>query len=104
MKAINEKEFKQEVLDSRLPVFVDFWAPWCGPCRTIEPVLEELSEEYAGRMKFVKINIDENPNISGEYKIMSIPTLKIFKDGEVVDRTAGVKSKVQLEELISKYV
>ncbi|NMA85711.1 MAG: thioredoxin [Tissierellia bacterium] len=104
MKEINENQFNEEVLENELPVLVDFWAPWCGPCRALGPILEELSGEYEGKIKFVKINVDENPDISGKYRIMSIPTVKIFNDGKIVEDMIGLKTKDQLEKILDKHI
>lgn len=104
MKEINETQFNKEVLENDLPVLVDFWAPWCGPCKALGPILDELSEEYNSKVKFVKINVDENPKISGEYRIMSIPTIKIFQNGKIVEDMVGLKSKSQLEKILDKYI
>lgn len=104
MKAINENQFSEEVIKENLPVLVDFWAPWCGPCRALGPILEDLSTDYEGKIKFVKINVDENPEISGKYKIMSIPTVKIFKNGEIVEDMVGLKSKLELERILNKHI
>jgi thioredoxin 1 len=88
--------FEQDVLKSDLPVLVDFWAPWCGPCRMVAPVVEELSDDYDGKVKFVKLNTDENPQVSGKYGIRSIPTLLIFKKGEPVGQVVGFRPKSDL--------
>lgn len=78
---INDQNFDNEVITSKIPVVVDFWAPWCGPCRSLAPITEKLSEAYAGKVKFCKINVDENREMSGKYKVMSIPLVLFFKDG-----------------------
>lgn len=101
---INDRNFEQEVLKSDLPVVVDFWAPWCGPCRMVGPTVDKLSEEYQGRLKFCKLNVDENRDMAAKYQVMSIPLLLFFKDGQLVDQSLGavpertLRSKV--EELL----
>lgn len=90
---VNEQSFEQEVIQAKGAVLVDFWAPWCGPCRMVGPVVDELAKEYAGKLKVVKVNTDEAPNIAGQYNIMSIPTLMIFKDGQRVDQIIGAQPK-----------
>ncbi|NET49757.1 MAG: thioredoxin, partial [Merismopedia sp. SIO2A8] len=82
---VTDASFKQDVLESEIPVLVDFWAPWCGPCRMVAPVVEEIAQQYAGKVKVVKLNTDENPNIASQYGIRSIPTLMLFKGGQRVD-------------------
>lgn len=96
--------FQKEVLESELPVLVDFWAPWCGPCRMVGPIMEEIATEYAGKAAVVKLNTDENQEIARTYGIMSIPTLAIFKGGKVVDGVVGVAPKQMLRELLDKLV
>jgi thioredoxin 1 len=86
---LTDKEFEKEVIKSDLPVLIDLWAPWCGPCRMIAPVVESLSEKYSGKLKFFRLNIDENPQTPSRYRVMSIPTLMFFKDGAAVDMVVG---------------
>jgi thioredoxin 1 len=99
---INDSNFKSEVTDSEMPVLVDFWAPWCGPCKMIAPVLEELAKEYEGKVKVVKLNVDENQSTASEFVIKSIPTLILFKEGKVFEQTMGVQSKENLKQMIDK--
>jgi thioredoxin 1 len=94
---LTDSNFDTEVLQSGEPVLVDFWAPWCGPCRAIAPVIEQLATEYQGSVKFGKLNIDDSPSAAGNYGVSSIPTLMIFKGGEVVDRLVGVQPKGRLQ-------
>jgi thioredoxin 1 len=101
--ATTDATFRNDVLDSSLPVLVDFWAPWCGPCRIVGPVVEQLAEEFAGTIKVVKLNTDENPETSATYGIMSIPTLALFKNGQPVDGVLGAVPKTILKQLIEKH-
>ena len=97
---INDASFKSEVTDSPLPVLVDFWAPWCGPCKMIAPVLEELAQEYDGKAKIVKINIDDNQNTPAQFGVRSIPTLILFKNGNEVEKIIGAQSKDKLKAML----
>jgi len=97
---LGEGEFDNEVMKADVPVVVDFWAPWCGPCHMIAPALEELAEDYEGRIKVTKVNVDENPNIAARYQIRSIPTVLFFKNGEVQDQVIGAVPKGELSKKI----
>jgi len=97
---VTDATFKAEVLASELPVLVDFWAEWCAPCHRLAPVLDELSEEYAGRARIVKLDSDENPETTREYGVMSMPTLIVFRGGQVVSQVIGAHPKAKLRALI----
>ncbi len=99
---LTDDSFDQEVLKSGIPVLVDFWASWCAPCKAISPVVDSLSEEYDGKVKVAKLNVDENPATPGQYGVRGIPTLILFKDGKVLDQVVGAVPKNQLEGLIKK--
>jgi thioredoxin 1 len=96
---VTDSSFKQEVLD-----LVDFWAPWCGPCRMVAPVVEEIASQYEGQVKVVKVNTDENPQVASQYGIRSIPTLMIFKDGQKVDMVVGAVPKTTLSQTLEKHL
>ncbi|MEB3162269.1 MAG: thioredoxin [Prochlorothrix sp.] len=102
--AVTDTTFKQEVLESELPVLVDFWAPWCGPCRMVAPVVDEIAGQYEGKVKVVKVNTDENPNVASQYGIRSIPTLMIFKGGQRVDMVVGAVPKTTLADTLEQYL
>ncbi len=102
--AVNQANFKQVVLEAKLPVLVDFWAEWCGPCRAVAPVVEELSKEYAGKVDFAKINVDENATLASQYGIMSIPTLIIFKKGKPAEQIVGFRPKAELKKFLDNHL
>lgn len=99
---VTDADFDSEVLQSKLPVIVDFWAEWCAPCRAIAPIVKELAGEYEGKVRIVKMNIDENPAAPGRYGIRSIPTLLAFQDGQVVEQVQGARPKSALEEMVQR--
>lgn len=97
VKEISDNDFDRIISESELPVLVDFWAPWCGPCRMVAPVVEAVAQEYDGKLKVVKVNVDENPSTASSFGIMSIPTLGVFKDGQIVKRLVGYMPKETLK-------
>ncbi len=101
---VTDATFEQEVIESAVPVLVDFWAPWCGPCRMVAPVVDEIATQYEGQVKVVKVNTDENPQVASRYGIRSIPTLMIFKAGQRVDMVVGAVPKTTLATTIEKHI
>ncbi|MDI6689572.1 MAG: thioredoxin [Actinomycetota bacterium] len=101
---LNDDNFKEEVLKSNIPVLVDFWAAWCGPCRIIAPILDEIAGEYVGKIKVTKLNVDDNPNTAAQYDILSIPTLILFKNGEVQKKLVGPVPKKKIIDELSPWL
>ena len=99
---LTDDSFDSEIIKSDLPALVDFWAPWCGPCKMVGPIVEELAEEYDGKVKVAKLNVDENQKIAAQYGVRSIPTLIMFKGGESIDQSVGASSKAAMNEMIKK--
>ena len=99
---ITKDNFEQEVVNSAQPVLVDFWAAWCGPCKMLSPVISELAEEYEGKVKVGKVNVDEQPELAAAFNVASIPMVVLFKDGKVADASVGYRPKQQLEEMIKE--
>lgn len=100
--SVSDSSFEKDVIKAETPVFVDFWAPWCGPCKAIGPVVEELAAAYDGKVKFAKCNVDDNPSTPTKFGIQAIPTLMIFKGGEAVERITGMVPKAKLEAALNK--
>ena len=102
--AITDQNFNEYIPNKDMPVLVDFWAPWCGPCRVVGPIIDELAEEYQGRAIVAKINIDQNPSLANHFKVKSIPTLMIFEKDRLVERWSGLVPKPNLEEILNAYI
>ena len=98
---LTSENFEEEVINSKLPVLVDFWASWCGPCKMISPVISEIAEEYEGKVKVGKVNVDEQPDLSAQFNIVSIPTLLVFKNGRIANSSVGVIPKAAIENLFA---
>lgn len=101
---ITKDTFEQEVMNSSVPVLLDFWATWCGPCRMLAPVIEELSAEYDGKLKVGKVDVDEEVELAAQFRISSIPTVVLVKDGKAAETLVGYRPKAQLEEVLAKYI
>ncbi len=102
LTTVTDSTFESEVLKAQQPVLIDFWATWCAPCRAIAPVVEQLAKDYAGKLKVVKVDIDQNPKVPTQYDVRSIPTLLVFKDGKVVGQIVGAVPRAKIEDLIKK--
>lgn len=101
---LTNESFENEVLHSDIPVVVDFWASWCGPCRMVAPIIDELAREYSGKAKVGKVNVDEEAELAVKYGIVSIPTVLIFKNGEVMEKLVGAQSQDEYEDAVDKYI
>ena len=101
---ITNENFKKEVLDSDKPVLIDFWATWCGPCRMLSPIVSEIAEEYAGRLKVGKVNVDDEPELAAQFGVMCIPLVVLVKDGKIAEKSVGYRPKEQLTEMIDNEI
>jgi thioredoxin 1 len=104
MLEVNDQNFESEILQSDIPALIDFWAPWCGPCRMIAPVVEELAQQYAGKVKVAKLNVDEAPETPTRYGVRGIPTVILFKGGQDVEKIVGAAPKARLEQMINRHL
>ncbi len=102
VKEISDASFENDVVKSETPVFVDFWAPWCGPCRAVAPIVEELASQYQGKLKVAKMNVDDSPEVAQKFMVTSIPTFILFKNGQAADRTMGAMPKGQFQRFIER--
>ncbi|MGE5630360.1 MAG: thioredoxin [Caulobacteraceae bacterium] len=104
VQTVNQQNFDNEVLKSDKPVLVDFWAAWCGPCRMVSPVIDQIAEEFEGKVKIAKVNVDENPELAGKYDIMSIPSVFLFNNGRKVDGIIGARPKQVFEDMVKRHI